>query len=76
MFLNSGFHQSQANYSLLTLVTSTNITIVLIYVDGFLVDDNDLSRVKSFKNILSAHFKIKYLDSLKYFIGLKDVHSP
>ncbi|KAF5475174.1 hypothetical protein F2P56_007009 [Juglans regia] len=66
-----GFIQSQADHSLFTLITHARITIVLIYVDDFLVAGNDTSQIDVFKSILSTNFKTKDLGSLKYFLGLE-----
>ncbi|XP_041025473.1 uncharacterized mitochondrial protein AtMg00810-like [Juglans microcarpa x Juglans regia] len=70
------FHQSQADYSLFTLVNSTSITLVLVYVDDILVARNNISQIEFFKGLLSTHFKTKDLGSLKYFIGLEVSCSP
>ncbi|XP_041001716.1 uncharacterized mitochondrial protein AtMg00810-like [Juglans microcarpa x Juglans regia] len=69
--LPPSFHQSQADHSLFTLVTHTNITVVLLYVDDILVAGNALPQIEFFKNLLSTHFKTKDLGSLKFFIGLE-----
>ncbi|XP_058075536.1 uncharacterized mitochondrial protein AtMg00810-like [Magnolia sinica] len=71
-----GETRSQADHSLFTLITSTNITLVLVYVDDILVAGNDISQIELFKKILSTHFKTKDLGSLKYFLGLEVAHSP
>ncbi|XP_042954546.1 uncharacterized mitochondrial protein AtMg00810-like [Carya illinoinensis] len=65
-----------ADHSLFTLVTSTSITIVLVYVDDILVARNNISHIQLFKDILSSHFKTKDLGPLKYFLGLEVVRSP
>ncbi|XP_058099675.1 uncharacterized mitochondrial protein AtMg00810-like [Magnolia sinica] len=70
------FHQSQADYSLFTLITSTSITLVLVYVGDILVAGTDISQIELFKKILSTHFKTKDLGSFKYFVGLEVAHSP
>ncbi|XP_035548677.1 uncharacterized mitochondrial protein AtMg00810-like [Juglans regia] len=72
----SRFVQSQADHSLFTLITATNLTIVLVYVDDILVVGNDLSQVTYFKTIISTHFKTKDLGPLKYFLGLEVARSP
>ncbi|XP_042954716.1 uncharacterized mitochondrial protein AtMg00810-like [Carya illinoinensis] len=71
----TGFHQSQADHSLFTLISPTSITMVLVYVDDILVVGNDISQIDVFKRILSTHFKTKDLGSLKYFLGLEVAHS-
>ncbi|KAF5458390.1 hypothetical protein F2P56_022421 [Juglans regia] len=71
----SGFSQSQADHSLFMLVSSTNITIVLVYVDDILVVGNYLSQIEFFKGVLSTHFKTNDLGLRKYFLGLKVARS-
>ncbi|XP_041025307.1 uncharacterized mitochondrial protein AtMg00810-like [Juglans microcarpa x Juglans regia] len=66
-----GFHQFQADHSLFTLVNSTSITLVLIYVEYILVAGNDTSQIEFFKGLISTHFKTKDLGSLKYFLRLE-----
>ncbi|KAF5451600.1 hypothetical protein F2P56_026693 [Juglans regia] len=72
---DSRFSQSQADHSLFTLVTSTNITLVIVYVDDILVAGNDRSQIEIFKSVLSTHFKTKDLSPLKYFLGLEVARS-
>uniref|UniRef100_A0A2N9IFH9 Integrase catalytic domain-containing protein n=1 Tax=Fagus sylvatica TaxID=28930 RepID=A0A2N9IFH9_FAGSY len=75
VLLDAGFTQSQADHSLFTLVNTTSITIVLVYVDDILVAGNDLSQIETFKHTLSTNFKTKDLDLLKYFLGLEVARS-
>ncbi|XP_042950065.1 uncharacterized mitochondrial protein AtMg00810-like [Carya illinoinensis] len=66
-----------ADHSLFTLITATNLTIGLIYVDDILVVGNDLSQVSYFKSVInSTHFKTKDHGPLKYFLGLEVARSP
>uniref|UniRef100_A0A2N9F5X2 Integrase catalytic domain-containing protein n=1 Tax=Fagus sylvatica TaxID=28930 RepID=A0A2N9F5X2_FAGSY len=76
VLLDAGFTQSQADHSLFTLVSTTSITIVLVYVDDILVAGNDLSQIETFKHALSTNFKTKDLGPLKYFLGLEVARSP
>uniref|UniRef100_A0A2N9HCG1 Integrase catalytic domain-containing protein n=1 Tax=Fagus sylvatica TaxID=28930 RepID=A0A2N9HCG1_FAGSY len=75
VLLDAGFTQSQADHSLFTLVSTTSITLVLVYVDEILVASNDLSQIETFKHALSTNFKTKDLGPLKYFLGLKVARS-
>uniref|UniRef100_A0A2N9F1L6 CCHC-type domain-containing protein n=1 Tax=Fagus sylvatica TaxID=28930 RepID=A0A2N9F1L6_FAGSY len=75
VLLDAGFTQSQADHSLFTLVKTTSITIVLVYVDDILVAGNDLSQIETFKHALSTNFKTKDLGPLKYFLGLEVARS-
>uniref|UniRef100_A0A2N9F095 Reverse transcriptase Ty1/copia-type domain-containing protein n=1 Tax=Fagus sylvatica TaxID=28930 RepID=A0A2N9F095_FAGSY len=76
VLLDAGFTQSQADHSLFTLVSTSSITIVLVYVDDILVAGNDLSQIETFKHALSTNFKTKDLGPLKYFLGLEVARSP
>ncbi|KAF5463145.1 hypothetical protein F2P56_019084 [Juglans regia] len=76
MLLDAGFHPSQADHSLFTLITSTSIILVLVYVNDILVAGNDLSQIEIFKKILATHFKTKDLGSLKYFLSLEIACTP
>ncbi|XP_041002959.1 uncharacterized mitochondrial protein AtMg00810-like [Juglans microcarpa x Juglans regia] len=71
----SGFLRSQGDHSLYTLFTSTNITLVLIYVDDILIVGNDISHIEVFKRLVSTHFKAKDLGFLKYFLRLEIARS-
>uniref|UniRef100_A0A2N9HAP9 CCHC-type domain-containing protein n=1 Tax=Fagus sylvatica TaxID=28930 RepID=A0A2N9HAP9_FAGSY len=61
--------------TLFTLVQTTSITVVLVYVDDILVAGNDLSQIETFKHALSTNFKTKDLGPLKYFLGLEVARS-
>ncbi|XP_021729332.1 uncharacterized protein LOC110696351 [Chenopodium quinoa] len=55
---------SQSNLILLCLfikVTSTSITVVLVYVDDLLICDNNIDDIDSLKSLLSQAFHIKDL---------------
>uniref|UniRef100_A0A2N9EVF5 Reverse transcriptase Ty1/copia-type domain-containing protein n=1 Tax=Fagus sylvatica TaxID=28930 RepID=A0A2N9EVF5_FAGSY len=75
VLLDAGFTQSQVDHSLFTLVNTTSITIVLVYVDDILVAGNDLSQIETFKHTLSTNFKTKDLGPLKYFLSIKVARS-
>lgn len=50
---------------------SSSLTILLVYVDDVILAANDLNEFNSIKLVLDNTFKIKYLGSLKYFLGIE-----
>lgn len=46
------------------------VQAVLVYVDDILVASNDVLAANQFKKFLHDKFKLKELDSVKYFLGL------
>ncbi|KAF5442164.1 hypothetical protein F2P56_034853 [Juglans regia] len=67
--------ETRADHSLFTLITATNLMLVLVYADDILVVGNDLSQVTFFKIVISTHFKTKDLGPLKYFLGFEVARS-
>ena len=68
---NSGYKQSNADYSLFTAVTSSTITLILIYIDDLLIAGNSMANINSLKSVLSKSFHMKDLGNLHYFLGLE-----
>nr|XP_029153330.1 uncharacterized protein LOC114927500 [Arachis hypogaea] len=71
----SGFSQSKANSSLFTKRASDSFTCILVYVDGLVLEGNDLHGIQRVKKILEKKFKIKDLGNLKFFLGLEITHN-
>lgn len=70
-----GFHQSRADYSLFTKVSSNSFTVVLIYVDDMIITGNDNNAIAALKNSLRTKFRIKDLGQLRYFLGVEVARS-
>ena len=70
-FLQMGFVQSRFNHPLFTYTSNTSFTVLLVYVDDILLIGNNPSCVESLKQLLDAKFGLKYLGSLRYFLGLE-----
>jgi len=51
--------------------TSTNITIIAVYVDDILLTGSDIQEIQHVKHCLNQKFGIKDLGSLHYFLGLQ-----
>ena len=47
------------------------ITALIVYVDDMVVTGNDPKERKALQDYLSKEFKMKYLNPLKYFLGIK-----
>ena len=58
-----------------TRVQDEMIIFILVYVDDILVAINNLQVVIDFKEFLHDRFKLKDLDSLKYFLFLEVARS-
>ena len=69
--LDLGYQQSKCDYSLFINKSSSNITIIAVYVDDILITGSDTSEVNFVKSQLDALFGIKDLGSLHYFLGLE-----
>ena len=76
VLIDSGYHQSQADFSLFTKHTSANsFTTLLIYVDDMILAGNDAHKIAAVKRTLDELFKIKDLGPLKFFLGLEVARS-
>ena len=76
VLIASGFHQSQADFSLFTKKKPDgSFTALLIYVDDMLLTGNDQSEIDAVKQTLDRLFKIKDLGQLKFFLGLEVARS-
>ena len=74
--LSLGFVQSKNDYSLFLNRTSTNITILAVYVDDILLTGSDSKEIQHVKQSLDKQFGIKDLGCLHYFLGLEVQHTP
>lgn len=73
--LSLGYHHSHANYSVFIKLTTTNFTILLVYVDDIILTGNNIAEIKNVKHILHSKFCIKDLGPLRYFLGLEVARS-
>ena len=51
------------------------VTALLVYVDNIIVTGNDEREKHDVKRRLAKEFKIKELEKLKYFLGIKVTYS-
>ncbi|CAL1396601.1 unnamed protein product [Linum trigynum] len=71
--LGFGFHQSRNDPSLFTRTNPRGRVVLLIYVDDMIVTGDDLDGISKLKADLHAHFHLKELGHLSYFLGI-EVH--
>lgn len=69
-FVDFGFTQFKANYSLFTKNNGDSFTTLLVYVDDIIVATNNKESIVELKN-LNQKFKIKDLGTLRYFLGIE-----
>lgn len=67
----SGFVLSSLDHSLFIKRLHGHIVVVLAYVDDMLVAGSDLRLIDQTKEEPHAKFKIKYLGTLRYFLGIE-----
>ena len=73
---NIGYCQSQGDHTLFIRHSEKGRIIALIvYVDDIVVTGDDWEEMEKLKKKLANEFKIKDLERLKYFLGIKVVHS-
>ncbi len=66
-----GFIQSHFDYSLFTLTTEPDITIILVYVDDLLITGSNTDIIQSTRVKMKQQFKMKDLGHLRFFLGLE-----
>ncbi|XP_062112822.1 uncharacterized mitochondrial protein AtMg00810-like [Humulus lupulus] len=73
--LSAGFKQSQADYTLFTRGQDQHFIALLVYVDDIIVAGPNLKILHQLQDSLHAHFKLKALGTLKYFLGFEIARS-
>ena len=63
-----GYPQFKSDYSHFFEFNQDKFTLVLIYVDDFLISRNSLSEIHELKILLSTSFHMKDLGPLRYFL--------
>lgn len=66
-----GYVSSKNDYSLFTKSVGSSLTVLAVYVDDILLAGDDITELGSLKTFLDDQFKIKDLDEVHYFLGLK-----
>ncbi|MCH82440.1 retrovirus-related Pol polyprotein from transposon TNT 1-94 [Trifolium medium] len=73
--ISSGYTQSKADYSLFTKKTTIGFIDILVYIDDVVLGGTYNGEINQLKALLDAKFSIKYLGSLKYFLGFEVARS-
>jgi len=73
--ISLGYTQSKSDYSLFLNKTSTQITVIAVYVDDILITCSDYAEIQHVKQHLDTTFGIKDLGKLHYFLGLEVSHT-
>lgn len=68
---HQGYTQSKNDYSVFTKKVDSSITIVVVYVDDFIITRDNISHFQSLKAHLYRLFGIKDLGKLNYFLGFE-----
>ena len=74
--ISLGYQQSKNDYSLFLNKSSTDITIIAVYVDDILITGSNSHEILHVKNKLDTLFGIKDLGQLHYFLGLEVSYTP
>ncbi|CAL9021646.1 unnamed protein product, partial [Prunus brigantina] len=72
--LSVGFTRSQADTSLFIFQQASYTIFLLLYVDDIVVTGSDSTHLQQFISLFGAHFDIKDLGPLSYFLGLQVLH--
>ena len=71
-----GYRQSQGDHTLfIKNKLKGKLTTLFVYVDDIILTRNDVEEMKMIKLKLAKEFKIKDLDSLRFFFGIEVARS-
>jgi len=70
-----GYKQSNSDHTLFLKRKGDLITCLIIYVDHMIVTGSDIEEIAQLRNNLFREFEMKYLDGLKYFLGIEVLRS-
>jgi hypothetical protein len=66
-----GFTLSPYDSALFIRHTSTDITLILLYMDDMIITGDDTASIRDLQKFLSQYFEMKDLGTLSYFLGLE-----
>nr|XP_016471071.1 PREDICTED: uncharacterized mitochondrial protein AtMg00810-like [Nicotiana tabacum] len=69
------YHQSASDHSLFTKNTTSDIVVILVYMDDLLITRSSAKLIKEAKQTLQNSFKVKDLGELRYFLGIEVLRS-
>ncbi|XP_060212085.1 uncharacterized mitochondrial protein AtMg00810-like [Lycium barbarum] len=71
-----GYSSSLNDYSLFTKGSGDSLVLLVVYVDDIILTGTDLAEISALKYSFHSQFKIKYLGSLHYFLGIEVLYTP
>jgi hypothetical protein len=74
-FIKLGFSRSNADPSVYSRISRSEVLYVAIYVDDLMIIGNDLKAIAKLKDELSRLFKMKDLGNIHYILGIKMTHT-
>ncbi|XP_016195767.1 uncharacterized protein LOC107636799 [Arachis ipaensis] len=74
LLISCGYQQTLSDYSLFVKIIDAEVSVLLVYVDDIILTGNSIFEMVTIKSILNQHFKIKDLDTLKYFLSIEVAH--
>jgi hypothetical protein len=75
-FIKLGFSRSNADPSVYSRISRSEVLYVAIYVDDLIIIGNDLKTIAKLKDELNRLFKMKDLSNIHYILGVKITHTP
>ena len=66
-----GLKMSKCDHSVLYQQSTTDIVLLVVYVDDIVIIESDYARISSLKSFLHMRFHTKELGQLKYFLGVE-----
>lgn len=69
--ISLGYTQSRQDHGLFIHTTHSTITLVLVYVDGIFICENQNFAICHLKTMMSKSFNMKDLGEIQYFLGLE-----
>ncbi|XP_019265287.1 PREDICTED: uncharacterized protein LOC109242863 [Nicotiana attenuata] len=73
--VEAGYHQSASDHSLFTKNTTSDIVVILVYVDDLLITRSSAELIDEAKQTLHNSFIVKDLGELRYFLGIEVLRS-
>ena len=66
-----GIQKSKSDYSVFYRNSSSDIIILIVYVDDIVITESDFKGISSLKSFLQSQFHTKDLRMLRYFLGIE-----
>ena len=66
-----GFIRSKADPCLYIKIVKNKRILLIVYVNNFWLADEDIAEINQVISLLKAHFELKNLGLLKYYLGIE-----